>query len=208
MLVAAAPAWSIVGPLPTEAHVLKMLAPLASREGETLTLNIAGNQQIKLRSVDRCDAGPDDCMIYELLGLSPGRQFFVVEARDYESATVYWIARSTGKQVDVHAMPQVSPDGSRIVTANPSEYGSLDGIFLWDISKRGLVERFRFEPQSYALYSFVRWSDRNSVELTKLVHGDEIACPSSQFIESAARLVRRRGKWVLEDVNDRQQVCR
>ncbi|MET0855651.1 MAG: hypothetical protein ABWY27_02770, partial [Telluria sp.] len=159
-----------------------------------------------LRSDDRCDDGPDHCLIYELRGLSPDRRFFIVEARAYESTTQFWIARSTGKQVQVYAEAHVSPDGARIATANPSEFGSTNGVFLWDVSERGLTERFRFEPDDYALYSFVRWTDPQSVELKKLAYADATLCPSSQLMETIARLHKIGGKWVLRDSASRQAV--
>ncbi|MES2758182.1 MAG: hypothetical protein V4693_12480 [Pseudomonadota bacterium] len=47
------------------------------------------------------------------------------------------------------------------------------------------------------------------MELSKLAHADAAVCPWSQLTESAARLVRRGGKWMLEESIDRQKVvCR
>jgi hypothetical protein len=206
MVCAAAPASGAAAQANAEQAVLQAVAPLASRHGATLTLKIAGNKRVQLRSVDRCDDGPDDCLIYELLGLSPDRRFFIVEMRAYESITRVWIARATGKRVEVYAETQVSPDGTRMVTANPSEYGSTNGVFLWDVSARGLTERFRFEPDVYSLYSFVRWRNRDSVDLMKVEHADATLCPASQLMESAAQLVRVGGKWVLRDRVGRQAV--
>jgi hypothetical protein len=206
MLGAAVPPTGATAQSPAEQEVLQAVAPLASRQGAMLTLKIAGNKRVQLRSKNGCDEGPDDCLIYELLGLSPDRRFFIVEMRAYESVTQVWIARASGKRVDVYAETHVSPDGTRIVTANPSEYGSTNGVFLWDVSERGLTERFRFEPDQYALYSFVRWRDRDSVDLMKVAHADATLCPASQLMESAAQLVRVGGKWVLRDRIDRQAV--
>ncbi len=206
IVCAAAPATGATAQSTAEQEVLHAAAPLASRHGAMLTLKIAGNKRVQLRSVDRCDDGPDDCLIYELLGLSPDRRFFIVEMRAYESVTRVWIARASGKRVEVYAETHVSPDGTRIVTANPSEYGSTNGVFLWDVAERGLTERFRFEPEEYALYSFVRWKNRDSVDLKRVEHADATLCPASQLMESAARLVRVGGKWVLRDRADRQAV--
>jgi hypothetical protein len=181
-----------------EHRVLQELAPLASRDGKTLSLTLLTTAQVKLQSADSC-AAPGNCRIYRLQGLSPDRQFFDVALQRYEAATRFWIARASGKQYDVHAEPHVSPDQTRIVTANAADFGSLNGVFLWEIRGGELIEQFRLEPTEYALYRFVRWSSPHAVELSKLSQADKAICPSSQMMSAPARLTRQDGKWTLDE---------
>ncbi|MDL2358008.1 MAG: hypothetical protein QFF03_22380, partial [Pseudomonadota bacterium] len=174
------------------------LAPLATREGNTLALTLAGKATLRLHTLDRC-AGRDDCSIYRLLGLSPDRQFFAVERTGYEAATRFWIARASGKQTEVYAEPHAAPDRAHIVTANPVELGGTNGVFLWEIRGDELIEQFRLEPAAYALYHFVRWSNATTVELSKLTHADPTICPASQVMASPVRLARQHGQWRLDE---------
>jgi len=100
---------------------------------------------------------------------------------------------------EVYSEPHLSPDGKNIVTAMPSEAYDINGVFLWEIRGGELTKKFHFEPTEYALYSFVRWLNRDAVELKKFVHADRTACPGKQFMEIPVRLVQDGAQWKLDE---------
>jgi len=181
-----------------EAAVLKELPQIAKRTGKTLSLSLNAKGSVDFKTVDTC-AGPQDCKIYRLVGLSPDRQFFVVKVNLWEGSNVYWVSRSTGVKYEVYLEPRLSPDGKNIVTAIPSEAYDINGVFLWEIRGDGLTKKFHFEPTEYALYSFVRWLSPDAVELRKFARADEAACPGKQFMEILVRLVQDGAQWKLDE---------
>lgn len=182
-----------------EQRVLNELSPIAARDGQILTLTLEGGRKARFESKDDCASGPQSCTIYRLLGLSPDRQFFVVELLGYESATRYWIARSTGKQYEVYADTNISPDGAYIVAANPVECCGVNGVFVWQIERGQLSERFRLKRADYPFYRFDKWTNPTTAQLTKISRADKAFCPTAPIMESSARLTRKYAGWVLDE---------
>jgi hypothetical protein len=182
-----------------EQRVLSELSPIAARDGQVLTLTLEGGRKARFESKDDCASGPQSCTIYRLLGLSPDRQFFVVELLGYESATRYWIARSTGKQYEVYADTNISPDGAYIVAANPVECCGVNGVFVWQIERGQLTERFRLKRADYPFYRFDKWTNPTTAQLTKISRADKAFCPTAPIMESSARLTRKYAGWVLDE---------
>jgi hypothetical protein len=189
----------------TEEQTLKALAQIAKRKGKTLSLSLNTKNSTTFETVDTC-AGPGDCVSYRLVGLSPDRNFFVVKASAWESSTLYWVSRSTGVKHEVYAEPHLSPDRRHIITANPSEFGGTNGVFLWEINDGKLAEKFHFEPTEYALYSFVRWLNPNTVELEKYMRADKAVCPETSSMKFPVRLVLEDGLWKLDEQLERATI--
>jgi hypothetical protein len=162
-----------------EQQAIESLSPFARRDGKILSLKLNNQRTLKLRDGDTCDI-PEQCLVHRLLGLSPDRRFFVVEVLRYESGTMLWIGRHSGTKYEVYGEPAASPNGKWIVTANPSEFGSTNGVFVWQVHAGRLIKKLHFQPESYELYSFVRWENNDSIVLRKLVHADKSICPDAQ----------------------------
>jgi hypothetical protein len=206
-----APAFAAADPDPDddaqlEQRVLKELGQIATRKGDVLVLTLDREGKARFKSIDGCAGGADDCLTYRLVGLSPDRRFFEVDAFGYEYATRYWVSRSDGKKYEVHAQAHVSPGGAYAVVANPAECCSLGGVFLWEVNRGRLIEKFRHESTEYPLYSFARWTGPNAAELKKIAHADKAFCPSAQIMETTATLVRANGKWTLDARIDPSKV--
>jgi hypothetical protein len=145
-----------------------------------------------------CDV-PETCAEYRLLGTSRGNKFFVVESLGWEQGTVFWIGRESGKRYEVIAKPEMSPNGEWIVTANPSECCSTNGVFIWQVQGDRLVERLHFEPKEYALYSFVRWEKNDSIVLEKFTRADDSVCPNAQFMKFFVTVTREGNHWRFDE---------
>ena len=185
-----------------EQQVLIPLGPLAKRQGKQLILRLNGGKDVVLRSTDPCadpSTDPELCLEYRLLGLSPNGKFFVVEALAWESGTWLWIGRDSGTQYEVYDEPHLSPTGEWLVTANPSEYGGTNGVFVWSVSGDRLIEELHYEPQEYALYSFVRWEGPDSLRLSKYTHADKSVCSSAQAMEHDVLLRRVGSSWKFDE---------
>ncbi|MEI6762355.1 MAG: hypothetical protein WCO22_18090 [Betaproteobacteria bacterium] len=188
-----------------ESQIIQSIAPFAKREGKTLFLNLYNKRRIKLTDTGTCGV-PENCLIYRFLGISPDRNFFVVEGMGYESRTVFWFARNSGLRHEVFAKPEISPDGKSIITANPSEQGSNNGVFIWELRRDRLINKLHFEPTDYALYSFVRWEGANKVTLKKFTYADKSVCPSAQFMEFFVTVNRNGTQWFLNESNGLKEV--
>lgn len=161
-------------------------------------LKLNNGKALKLTDGSSCDV-PESCLVQRLLGLSPNRKSFVVEDLGYESRTLFWIGRNSGKRYEVYSEPDASPDGKWIVTANPSEFGSTNGVFIWEVRGDSLVEKLHFEPKNYALYSFVRWEGANKVVLKKFTHADKPVCPDRQFMEFMVTVAWKHSQWKFDE---------
>jgi hypothetical protein len=181
-----------------EQKTIGSLAPFVRRDRNVLSLKLNNKRTLKLRDGDTCDI-PEKCLIHRLLGLSPDRQFFAVEVLGYESRTVIWIRRQSGTRYEVYGEPEASPNGKWIVTANPSEFGGTNGVFVWQVHAGRLIEKLNFQPDSYALYSFVRWENNDSILLRKFTHADNSVCPGAQTMEFNVTVRKDGTLWKLDE---------
>lgn len=188
-----------------EQSVLRSLAPLAKREGKVLTLRTTAGRTTRFSDGKSCDV-PETCVEYRLLGTSPDNKFFVVESLGWEWGTLFWIGRESGRRYEVIAKPEMSPNGKWIVTANPSECCSTNGVFIWQVRGDHLVERLHFEPTEYALYSFVRWEGNDSVVLEKFTYADKSLCSAMQFMKFFVTVAREGIHWKFDENSEHKSV--
>jgi hypothetical protein len=171
---------------------------LVKRDGATLTLTLFNKRALRFVDDREC-TDFEHCLLYRFKGLSPDKKFFQLEVLGWEWGTFYWISRYNGAEYEVYGGPKISPDQKYIVSANSSESGGMNGLFLWRIDGKQLREEFRVEPREYALYHFVRWRGSQAVELIKTMHSEGNLCPSERLMEIPATLIRESGQWVLDD---------
>lgn len=190
-----------------EARVLATLAPLARRKGDHLVLRARHGKPATFDNVHP-DFGEGEASYrdFRLIGVSPDKKFFIVEATFYEGGNVFWVSRGDGKKYAVEAAAKMSQDHQHVVTVNASDAYDINGVVLWAIRNDALVERFRFEPAGIVYYGFVRWLSPTSALLKKRYVADKTLCPTSSFMEHPVTLRRTAGTWALDERFDRQSL--
>jgi hypothetical protein len=89
---------------------------LASRDGRTLMLKLAGNRTLQLTDCDDetgCDA--DDTRIHRLVDWWPEHRLYVVLVGLYEGSGAYLVSERDGRTLGITAPPVLSPSGRQAV---------------------------------------------------------------------------------------------
>jgi hypothetical protein len=173
-----------------EDRQLSALASTATRQGMRLQLYAANDQTVRFESRHPPDdAHAADYVDFRLTGVTRDGKFFVVSERRYEGESTYWISRATGDKVEVHAPPEVSPDGRYIVTALHRESSGPSGVFIWEIVGDQLVRRAHTDHDYYGLFTFKRWVAKDKAELTLYSHQFLSLCPAGAQATTATMLL-------------------
>jgi hypothetical protein len=89
---------------------------MASRNGRTLSLKVAGNRTLRLTDCDEpsgCDA--DDTRIHRLVDWWPRQRLYIVAVSLYEESVAYLVSERDGRTLAVTAPPVPSPSGRQAV---------------------------------------------------------------------------------------------
>ncbi len=100
----------------------------------------------------------------------------------------------------------MSPNERWVVTANPSELGGTNGVFIWEVRENRLVKRLHVEPTDYALYSFVRWKGNDAVVLEKFSHAQGPLCKDAKFMKIMVTIAREGKNWRFDESTGRKNV--
>lgn len=191
-----------------EAAQLSALAPAAMRLGLRLQLRAANGRTVRFDSVQPLDdAHAAESVDFRLNGVTRNGRFFVVSAQGYESRTLFWVSRVTGQKTEVHAPPEVSPDGRWAVTALHEESFGPQGVFIWQIRGNELQQRAHLRHADYGLFTFRRWMDGNQAELGLYSHSHLQFCPGSTATTATVTLAPGHRGWVLFGPDPRQIRC-
>jgi hypothetical protein len=100
----------------SDAAVLATVPGLASREGRTLRLKLAGGRFLALTDCDDQSACvPDDTRVHRLVAWWPKHRTYVVAVGLYEESVAYLVSERDGRTLVATASPVLSPSGRRAV---------------------------------------------------------------------------------------------
>ena len=95
-----------------DAKVLATLPGIASRDGETLRLKLAGNRTLKLNDcTEKSGCESDDTRVHWMKAWWPQHRLYVVEVGLYEESVAYLIAERDGSALVTTSPPVLSPSG-------------------------------------------------------------------------------------------------
>ena len=192
-----------------EAKHLAALAPAAMRHSLQLTLKATNGQAVRFDSQHPANDSPlaAEYVDYRLAGATPDGRFFVVSALAYESETLFWVSRATGRKVEVFAPPDVSPGGRYAVTALHWEAFDPEGVFIWEIAGDSLLPRGHLQQGNYGLFTFKRWTGADTAELELYSHDFLRWCPAgTQSTTATVRLARGAKGWALAEPASAHEV--
>jgi hypothetical protein len=173
-----------------ETKQLAALASTATRQGLRLQLYAANGQTARFDSQHPPDAAHAAAYVdFRLTSITRDGKFFVVSEHRYEGESTHWVSRATGQKVEVHAAPEVSPDGRYVVTALHRESSGPSGVFVWEIVGDQLVLRAHTDHDYYSLFTFKRWIANDKAELTLYSHQFLQLCPAGSQATTATMLL-------------------
>jgi hypothetical protein len=134
-------------------------------------------------------------------GTLPRVGYIVVERRYEEGSDYLLIHPQSGHQTTLDVLPEISPDGERLLIATNDLEGHEPNLLqIWRVSPQGLVREFEMQTARWQGAQWIgwrasnaRWLDSHTVAFTKSGVADDGYIEDLPF-----RLVFRRAGWVLE----------
>lgn len=164
-----------------------------TRSGNRLSIQIAGSKRVTL--LDRNVESPDDYLAYRYIQYLPSIGFHLVHVQYYEGTEMLLVSNADGGRYFVPDVPRISPDHKHIVVVSASEAYNINGVFVYYLHEGTLSPHLWYEPEEYALYSFVRWNDTQSIALKKATSADPKKCPRAQSMTVGVVLSEQGGRW-------------
>jgi len=132
---------------------------------------------------------------YQYIEYFPQIGFHLIHKQYYEGDDFLMVSDADGGRYFIPGVPHVSPNKKLVVVVVGCEAYCTNGVFIFFVRDGTLSPSFWFEPDEYALYSFVSWNSNESIALTKIVHADTKQCPGSQFMTVPVVLKKAEGPW-------------
>lgn len=176
------------------------------RDGDTLYLKTESGTYLTFKDTQSCDP-PSPCD-YEFVDFYSDLGFYLVFVGYYEGEDYIMISDKDGKEYSVKDIPMLSPDRERVVSISTCGAFCINGVFIWRIVDGGLVSELFYEPGEYARYSFIKWEDALTIELTKKIYSTERLCPEFDFMMVPVTLRLEEGGWKFyDDLSSRDIRC-
>ena len=98
-----------------DATVLAKLPGMASRDGGTLRLKLAGDRALKLVDCLNPECDGEDLRMHRLVAWWPTQRMYVVSVALYEDSVAYLVPERDGRTLVVTAPPVLSPSGRQAI---------------------------------------------------------------------------------------------
>jgi hypothetical protein len=174
------------------------------RDGDTIYIKIESGAYLAFQDAQSCEP-PSPCD-YEFVDYYSDLGFYLIFVGYYEGEDYVMISDKDGKEYSVKDLPRLSPDRERLVSVSACGAFCINGVFVWRIVDGGLVSELFYEPEEYARYSFIKWMDNKTIELTKEVYSSEQTCPESDFMMVPVALRMEEGGWKFYDDLGRRDI--
>jgi len=148
----------------------------------------------------------DQSYWYSYLGYFKEIGYYLIHIQYWEGDEAILVSNATGQQVTLSAIPQVSPSKNRIISVEGSEAYNKNGVTVWRVSHGNLVEEFRYEPQGYVLYKFLKWIGDSKILLEKSTRSKGKFCPKGSQVTLQEQLELHGEKWALIADSDPKSV--
>ena len=101
----------------------------------------------------------------------------VLYVTEGDDASFTLLQRTTGRKIDLPADPKLSPDRSRLVTADFCERRCTNEVALWRISRDGVRKELSWRPASAWTDAVATWKDAQTIVIDYTAAG--ASTPSS-----------------------------
>jgi hypothetical protein len=117
-----------------DAAVLAKLSGMASRDGGTLRLKLAGERALKLVDCLNPACDGEDLRMHRLVAWWPTQRIYVVSVALYEDSVAYLVQERDGRALVVTAPPVLSPSGRQAIALTSNLMAGVE-LQLIDLSR-------------------------------------------------------------------------
>ncbi|WP_126246509.1 hypothetical protein [Chitinophaga rhizosphaerae] len=141
----------------------KNIAPqqdLVRREGNVLHIKLKNGSEKEFR--DNAESDGEDHEVHIYNGYLPAIGSFVIGRFGYETYDVLLVDEKTGAETPIIGLPQLSPDGKKMIVSNLDLMAAFtfNGLEYYIKTDKGLEKLYDFSPEKWGPES-IKWLDAN-----------------------------------------------
>ena len=144
-----------------EAVQLPRLPNLAVREKSDLRISLYPSGTVTFTDVEAINGGRS----YSLWDFISEINAVVLYVTDGDETTFLLVQRATGRKFELPSDPKVSPDRSRLVTADFCERRCTNEVAVWRVSRDGVRKEAVWRPGAPWTDVVATWKDTDTISL-------------------------------------------
>jgi hypothetical protein len=152
---------------------LKRLPHLATREGESLKVSLYPTGVAAFTDTEALDGG----RTFALWDFVSEINAVVLFATDGGNAFFVLLQRTNGRRFELPAEPRVSPDRTRLVTADFCASNCINELVVWRVTKDGVQKELAWKPPQAWDDAGAAWRDSGTIAVEYTASG--AAAPST-----------------------------
>jgi hypothetical protein len=174
------------------------------REGDMLHLKLDSGAEVSFKNLTEFDR-VETYAYYEFKEYLADLDLYILDVHFYEGGEYLVISGKSGRNYQMYAYPNVSPDRLHIVAVSEEDGmgGGENSIRLWRIEQGELMEEFYYNTEVLGYYnmnSFSAWQDNKTVRMRRILSAEHItSCPKPSLVEVQVALRKTGGSWELNN---------
>jgi hypothetical protein len=138
---------------------LKRLPNLATRDGGTLKVSLYPTGVAMFTDTEALNGGKS----FALWDFVSEINTVILFATDGGNASFIALQRTNGRRIDLPAEPKVSPDRTRLATADFCASHCVNELAIWRVTKEGVQKELAWKPAETWDDAGVAWKDAGTV---------------------------------------------
>jgi len=138
---------------------LKRLPNLAVRDGAALRVSLFPSGTTTFADTEALNGGRS----YSLWDYISEINAVVLYTTDGDDVTFTVLQRATGRRTQLPADPKLSPDRSRLVTADFCEKRCVNELAVWRVTRDGVRKEYSWKPRETWADSTASWKDMDTL---------------------------------------------
>jgi hypothetical protein len=179
------------------ADCLQRFKELATRDGDTLQLNLANGKTKVYKNSNEEGCDPFSCAAFHLVAFYPSLRSFLVQNISYECADNELVSLRSGSILKMAAtVPKLSPNGKYLVSVDDDEMcGRAYDLAIWSTSADppALKLKHQAEDGRYENWTVLGWAGDDRIKLKVLVNNEK----THEFYDQDAEAVQSEKGWKL-----------
>ena len=148
---------------------LKRLPSLAVRDGTTLRISLYPSGTATLADTEALNGGRS----YSLWDYINELNAVVLYTTDGDEVTFTVLQRATGRKTELPSDPKVSPDRTRLVTADFCERRCVNELAVWRVTGDGIHKERTWKPAQPWSDAIATWKSAETIAIDYAVAGRE-----------------------------------
>jgi hypothetical protein len=144
-----------------EAVQLKRLPNLAVRDGVSLRVSLFPSGTATLADTEALNGGRS----YSLWDFLNELNAVVLYTTDGDDVTFTVLQRATGRKTELPSDPKVSPDRTRLVTADFCETRCVNELAVWRVTRDGIRKEWTWKPRDPWSDAVASWKSADTIAI-------------------------------------------